>query len=89
MVSSGAERRKVSPEALARLGSPRTVYIKEMLPSEVASIQGLPEALANTDAVIKLYAVHTLDGERVAILDDRDAAFAAARQQEMEPVSVH
>jgi hypothetical protein len=89
MVSSGAERRKVSLEALARLGSPRTVYIKEMRPAEVASIQGLPEALAKTDAVIKLYAVHTLDGERVAILDDREAAFAAARQQEMEPVSVH
>ena len=89
MMSSDAEGRRLSPEALAKLGSPRTVYVKEMLPEEVASIQGLPEALAKTEAVIKLYAVHTLDGERVAILDDREAAFAAARQQEMEPVSVH
>jgi len=89
MVSDSAEGRKFAEGALASFDSPRTVYIKEMLPGEVASIQGLPEALAKTEGVIKLYAVHTLDGERVAILDDREAAFAAARQQEMEPVSVH
>jgi hypothetical protein len=89
MVSNGAEGRKLTPEALAGFDSPRTVYIKEMLPAEVASIEGLPEMLSKTEGAIKLYAVHTLDGERVAILDDREAAFAAARQQEMEPVSVH
>jgi hypothetical protein len=89
MVSNDADGRSITPEALASFGSPRTVYIKEMLPEEVASIEGLPEAITKAEGAIKLYAVHTLDGERVAILDDRDAAFAAARQQEMEPVSVH
>ena len=88
-MSNSAERRKLSPELLAGFDSPRTVYIKQMLPEEVASIEGLPDALAKGEGAIKLYAVHTLDGARVAILDDRDAAFAAARQQEMEPVSVH
>ncbi len=89
MVSNDADRRKFTQDALASFGSPRTVYVKEMLPDEVASIEGLHDVLAKTEGAIKLYAVHTLDGERVAILDDREAAFAAARQQEMEPVSVH
>jgi hypothetical protein len=38
---------------------------------------------------IKLYSVHAQDGTRMAILDSRESAFAAARQYEMEPVSVH
>jgi hypothetical protein len=36
-----------------------------------------------------LYSVHTADGERIALVGDRDLAFAAARQHEMNPVSVH
>lgn len=89
MVANPAQARKLTPAELASLGSPRTVYIKEMLPEEVASVEGLPEFLARQPRAIKLYAVHTLDGMRIAILEDREAAFAAARQQEMEPVSVH
>jgi hypothetical protein len=33
--------------------------------------------------------VHASDGERLAVLDDRAAAFEAAREHEYEPVSVH
>ena len=36
-----------------------------------------------------LYAVHSADGERLAVMLDRDTAFAAAVAHELEPVSVH
>jgi hypothetical protein len=36
-----------------------------------------------------LYAVHGADGERLAVMLDRETAFAAAAAHELEPVSVH
>ena len=36
-----------------------------------------------------LYAVHASDGARLALVSDRETAFAAARQNDMKPVSVH
>ena len=36
-----------------------------------------------------LYSVHAANGERIALVGDRALAFAAARQHEMNPVSVH
>lgn len=36
-----------------------------------------------------IYAVHSDDGERLALVRDRGLAFFLARQHEMEPVSVH
>ncbi|HEV2188618.1 MAG TPA: DUF1150 family protein [Stellaceae bacterium] len=35
------------------------------------------------------YAVHAADGTQMALIADRDLAFAVVRQNEMEPVSVH
>ena len=39
------------------------------------------------DAV--LYALHAADGARIALMSDRAIAFAAAKQHEMMPLSVH
>jgi hypothetical protein len=36
-----------------------------------------------------LYAVHTSEGERLALVRDRRLAFVLARQNDMEPVAVH
>lgn len=36
-----------------------------------------------------LYAVHGADGERLALVRDRELAFVLARQNELTPVSVH
>lgn len=36
-----------------------------------------------------LYAVHTAEGERLALVRDRKLAFLLARQNNMEPVTVH
>jgi hypothetical protein len=35
------------------------------------------------------YAIHAADGSAVAVLGDRDIAFATVRQHDLEPVSVH
>lgn len=35
------------------------------------------------------YAVHAADGTQIAILPDRQIAFATVRQHDLEPLSVH
>jgi len=35
------------------------------------------------------HAIHAADGTHMATMSDRDVAFAAVRQNNMEPVSVH
>jgi hypothetical protein len=35
------------------------------------------------------FAIHAADGTAVAVMPDRDVAFAVVRQNELEPVSVH
>lgn len=35
------------------------------------------------------YAVHAADGTQIALLPDRDVAFATVRQHDLEPLSVH
>ncbi|MEM1103929.1 MAG: DUF1150 family protein [Pseudomonadota bacterium] len=81
-----------SDECLADFDASKTVYIREVGASDILSDL---RAVHGEDAEIELptdgpfYAVHTVDGERIAVLGDREAAFVAARQHEMEPVSVH
>ena len=36
-----------------------------------------------------LYAVHNSNGQRLAIVEKRDMAFALARQNDLSPVMVH
>jgi hypothetical protein len=35
------------------------------------------------------FAVHAADGTQMAVIADRDLAFAVVRQHELEPLSVH
>jgi hypothetical protein len=79
------ERRAMSVEMLAALGGPNLVYIREVEAKELAG--NVPDEVLEGGS--KLYAVHSADGTRVAVLSDREAAFAAARQNDMVPVSVH
>ena len=37
----------------------------------------------------RLYAVHRPDGERLALVRDREMAFALARQNDLAPVNAH
>jgi hypothetical protein len=73
------------------MGGRKLVYIRAIPARDV--LDDLSEEFADFDFDIKddatLYSVHSADGERIALVGDRDLAFAAARQYEMNPVSVH
>ncbi|MCP5432094.1 MAG: DUF1150 domain-containing protein [Alphaproteobacteria bacterium] len=77
----------MTPEALARLGTDeKIVYVRPVTARELeGKVQGIGELAGDT----VLYAVHAADGTPMAVVEDRATAFAAARQYEMEPVSVH
>jgi hypothetical protein len=69
-------------------GTHPLVYVREVSPETLIAEGAIPE-----DAVLpagtKLYAVHLADGRRIAVMDDRERAFAAAVQNDLTPVSVH
>ena len=80
----------LTPEAFAALGAPDVVYVRPIRAAEILAstptgrIEGIE---LDPDQV--LYAVHRADGERLAVLGDRDSAMAAAVAHELAPVSVH
>ena len=78
--------RTVSPEAFANIGVPNVVYVREVLAGELASDLG---SELGVPADTRLYAVYAANGQCMAVLDNRDAAFAGARQYDLEPLSVH
>lgn len=74
----------------ADLGGPDLVYVREITAAEVmadALVEATPGFEIDPDQT--LYAVHSAAGERLAVMMDRDSAFAAAVAHELEPVSVH
>ena len=85
MSTSFDTRPRITAEALAELGGPNLVYIREVGHGELEG--DVPDEFLTQSE--HFYAVHTGDGTRVAVLNDRDAAFVAARQNDMDPVSVH
>ena len=83
---------ELSAEDLAALGGPKMVYIRQVEVADVVSElreEHGPDAEIEIPEDAELYAVHAADGERLALRNGREAAFVAARQNEMEPVSVH
>lgn len=64
------------------------VYVRRIAAEEVREI--LPaNALEDLSEMDDVFALHSDDGTRVAIVEGREAAFAAARMHELNPVSVH
>lgn len=62
----------------------KTVYVRKIL------VADLPQAVRDQiTGVDELYSVHRADGERVALVKDRDLAFVLAREHDLAPVSVH
>lgn len=60
------------------------VYVKEV------DIADLPEEVqAQLGDRDHLYAVHDAEGQRLALVTDRNMAFVLARQNDLEPVTVH
>lgn len=76
----------ISVEALRGLGAPKVVYIREVVAGD---LQGEVDGIEDLAADTKLFSVHAADGTPMALVDEREAAFDAAREFDYEPVSVH
>ena len=76
----------ITVEGLRGLGAPKMVYIREVIAGD---LQGEVEGIEDLKADAKLFAVHAADGTPMALVDEREAAFDAAREHDYEPVSVH
>lgn len=62
----------------------RIVYVRPV------ALADLPEEMqAQAGGIEQLYAVHSEDGARLAVVADRDLAFVLARQNDFAPVTVH
>lgn len=62
----------------------RVVYVRPVPAAE------LPEPIrAQADAAQNIYALHAANGDRLALVNGRNLAFAVARQHDMQPVHVH
>jgi hypothetical protein len=81
---------RFTTEDFAALGAPNLVYVRPVKArdvtgaTQVETVQGF-----SIDPEQTLYAVHGANGERLAVLTDRDSAVAAALAHELAPVSVH
>ena len=80
----------MTKEDFRGLGAPDLVYVREVRASDILADVAVTEAKGlSVDPEAVLYAVHGADGERLAVMMDREAAFATAVAHELEPVSVH
>ena len=62
----------------------RIVYVRQV------AVADLPKEVRDmADGATLLYAVHSTDGERLALVRDRSLAFILARQNDLTPVAVH
>lgn len=62
----------------------KLVYIKAV------DVTDLPlELQKQIDSGKTLYSVHNPDGERLALVDDRNLAFVLARENDLTPLTVH
>jgi hypothetical protein len=62
----------------------QTVYVRKVATSTLPK-----DVQEQLDGISAMYAVHDIEGERLALVRDRNLAFIIARQNEMQPVSVH
>lgn len=62
----------------------RIVYVRRVAVSELPD-----EVQQEVGEIEQLYAVHSADGERLALVKDRSLAFILARQNDLAPVTVH
>ncbi|RBI72660.1 DUF1150 domain-containing protein [Roseovarius sp. TE539] len=62
----------------------RIVYVRPV------AVSDLPQDIQReVEGAETLYALHSAEGERLALVRDRNLAFVLARQNDMEPVTVH
>ena len=80
----------LSIEDFAALGAPDLVYVRPIKAAEILASTPVEKIRRfDLDPEQTLYAVHRADGERLAVMGDKDSAVAAALAHELAPVSVH
>jgi hypothetical protein len=80
----------LTSEAFAALGAPNLVYVKAVPAKEVLAGTQVDEIEGiEIDPDQTFYALHRADGQRLAVLVDKESAMAAAIAHELAPVSVH
>ncbi|MEM1380460.1 MAG: DUF1150 family protein [Pseudomonadota bacterium] len=68
----------------------KVCYVREVLAKDVRDdIEAELESKFAFEDDSVLYALYADDGSRIALMSDREIAFAAARQHELTPLSVH
>lgn len=77
---------EIATEDLAMLGNGALGYIREIEPDSAARLLG-PQI--NVPGDIRLFCLYGADGTPMSISASFEAAFAAARQHELTPVTVH
>jgi len=81
---------ELSAEQFAVLGAPSLVYVRPVTGAEI--LADTPQDQIHGFHIVPnqtLFALHRADGERIAVLGDRDSAVAAALAHQLAPVSVH
>ena len=73
-----------TPSHFADGPADKLVYIRTVPTSDLPD-----EIRSQTGALDHVYAVHTAEGERLALVRDRKLAFLLARQNDLSPVSAH
>ena len=64
------------------------VYIRHLDAGEIETLLP-PNALEQIAHPDDLFVVYSADGVRLAVVEGREAAFAAARAHDLKPLSVH
>ncbi len=77
----------IATEDLAVLGNGALGYIREIEPGHAAKLLG-PQ-INSVPGGIQLYCLYGADGTPMSISASFEAAFAAAREHEITPVTVH
>jgi hypothetical protein len=77
----------IATEELAMLGNGALGYIREIEPGHAAKLLG-PQ-INHVPGDIRLYCLYGADGTPMSISGSFEAAFAAAREHELTPVTVH
>lgn len=73
-----------TPYQFDQIDENRIVYVR---PVAVADLPD--EVREQARGIDRLFAVHSADGERLALVRDRNLAFVLARQNDLAPVNVH
>lgn len=62
----------------------KIVYIRKVAVGDLP-----PELQQQAQGLTSLYAIGAEDGQQLALVRDRELAFVVARQNDMQPLSVH